>query len=473
MLIKVIMSEEWRMMLFSCFLLAIGTIPLRAQVIGNSKADSTVSTKQTKKPNDYAFPILKKIPLSNSVPVYLSVGGQLREYYQFYKNENFGKLPHAYVDNNGFIWHRVMLNFEMQVGNRVVLFTELKSGLTTSRAGGNRPRIDYNELDFHQLLLQITLWQRNDADLKINAGRQEYISGAQRLFTEREGPNNKAAFNAAKILLHKKNNLLTLLIAQPVYDRFYLFDDSAIKSQTVWGANLTHRLKENSGKWELYYYGYHNSNISLASMTGVDDRHTFGWFYLKNHKDWRLEAEPVFQIGKFNSRTILAYSFFGSVQKTFTAGKIKLEPAISLGDFSGNQKSNSARFSTYNSMFSRPAFGLMFPLAPINIISASPGIKILTNWNWKISADATFFWRHSHADGLYNPFVQQIYPVDPPNSAHSNYIGNKFTAGVDFSPNSYLSFGLLGGYFKAGRYLKQTGPGKDMTYLSVTFKLIF
>jgi len=453
------------------FLFAVAIIPSGAQSFSDPKADS-VASKNTR-PIGYPFPVLKKITLSKTVPIYLSVGGQLREYYQYYKNENFGKSPHAYVDDNGFFWHRLMLNSELQLGNRLTLFAELKSGFTSSRAGGNRPRIDYNELDFHQLWLQVTLWQKDQVEVKIAAGRQEYVSGAQRLFSEREGPNNKAAFKLVKISLRKKNYLVTLLIAQPVYDNFYMFDDSAIRSQTVWGANLTHRLKEASGRWELYYYGYRNSNISFAGMSGVDARHTFGWFYLKNRKGWRVELEPVFQIGKFNSRTTLAYSFFGGVQKSFIVGKIKLAPAFSFGDFSGNRKTNSATFHTYNSMFSRPAFGLMFPLAPINVISVNPGMKIFANQNWKISLDGTFFWRDCHADGLYNPFVQQIYPADPANSIYSKYIGNNFTAGVDYSPKPYLSLGFLGGYFKAGKYLKQTGPGKDITYLSATFKLIF
>jgi hypothetical protein len=249
---------------------------LKAQSNGKAGPGTILgSSMQNNKSGDSSFPKLKKITLSRKTPIYLSLHGQFREYYQYYKNENFGKLPQSYVDDNGFFWHRFMLSSGLQFGNRVTFFAELKSGLTSNRAGGNRPRIEYNELDIHQLWLEVTFWQVRDADLKVKFGRQEYFSGAQRLFTEREGPNNKATFNAAKISFHKKNFLLTALVAQPVYDNFYVFDDTRIKSQIVWGVNLTHQLKENSGKWELYYYGYHNSNIRLAGINGIDDRHTF------------------------------------------------------------------------------------------------------------------------------------------------------------------------------------------------------
>jgi hypothetical protein len=190
-------------------------------------------------------------------------------------------------------------------------------------------------------------------------------------------------------------------------------------------------------------------------------------------KGWRLEAEPVLQFGRFNAKRILAYSFYGTVQKKMTIGNVQLTPSLSFGDFSGNQNSTDNTLNTYNPMYPKPAFGLMVPLAPINLLVCNPGFKLSASARWQFSADAIFFWRERHADGLYTPFIEQIYTADPVSTSYSRFIGTNYTAGFDYKITTYLSFGVLGGYFKTGGYPKETGHGKNTTYISATLKLIY
>jgi hypothetical protein len=205
----------------------------------------------------------------------------------------------------------------------------------------------------------------------------------------------------------------------------------------------------------------------------VMERHTIGLFWVTDKKGWRLEAEPILQFGRFNAKTILAYSFYGSVQKKMTIGKGELIPSLSFGDFSGNQNSTANTLNTYNPMYPKPAFGLMVPLAPINLLVCNPGFKLSSSDRWQFSADAIFFWRERHADGLYTPFIEQIYPADPANASRSRFIGINYTSGIDYKMTNYLSFGVLGGYFKTGDYPKEIGHGKNTTYISVTIKLLY
>jgi hypothetical protein len=366
-----------------------------------------------------------------------------------------------------------MLSSDLQFGKRINVFAELKSGLTSSRAGGNRPRIDYNELDFQQLYLQAIVWHGPKSNLKMKIGRQELFFGAQRLFTERDGPNNKGTFNGATVIYQRNGYKLTAFIAQPVYDNFYIFDDAAIKSQTTWGANLSHQQKGNINNWELYYYGYHNSNLKLAGSIGKDNRHTLGLFLIKEKKGWWLEAEPNVQFGVFNHKTIFAYSFYGSLKKKIPINKIKLIPSLGFADFSGNQNSNARTFNTYNPMYPRPAYGLMVPLAPMNLLVCNPEFAVTLNNKLKFSVDEIIFWRQSHADCLYTPFIQQIYPCDVGSKSLSKFIGISYTAGIDYKITNYLLLHFLAGYFKAGDYVKQTGKGKNITYFSSGLKLKF
>ena len=148
-----------RIFLF-CLISASSTFISYAQKNTATPVDSVKKDfSKTHKSKNLPFPFLKNIVLDKKHSLTLSIGGQVRENYQYYKNEKWGDVPAGFIDNNGFFWHRFMLSSDLQFGKRINVFAELKSGLTSSRAGGNRPRIDYNELDFQQLYLEAIAWQ--------------------------------------------------------------------------------------------------------------------------------------------------------------------------------------------------------------------------------------------------------------------------------------------------------------------------
>ena len=439
------------------------SLKAQSNITDTLENETHVSTKK-----DFPLPSLKNISIGKFVK--LSIGGQLREYYQFYNNEKWGNLPPSLVDKNGFYWHRVVLSSGWQFGKRIHLFTEFNSSLTSDRKGGNRPSIDYNQLDISKLYLGLTIWDRGKDNLKLKVGRQMYSFGSQRLITKREGPNNRLSFNGITVIYKKGKNTLTTFAAQPVYNKFYVFDDSVVKSQTIWGINLLHQLPAKAGKWELYYYGYSNSNIELAGKFGRDIRHSIGLFYTFRKNGWALETEPVLQLGRFNSRPVLAYSLFGQIQKLIPVGKTSIMPSLSLAGFSGDKKSNDKVSNTYSPMYPKPPFGLIAPLGPVNLLVSNPELNIIPNEHLLFSISSNIYFRESHHDGLYtpavNPAIQQIYPGDPLHITQARFIGQDFTARVNYNITDYLSVSFEGGYFKAGDYLKQTGKGKNIAYIS-------
>src|SRR5688500_16579858 len=123
-------------------LLSINISSANAQSFAIDTAKNKITDTTLK---DFPFPALKNIAIGNTVK--LTVGGQLREFYQHFHNEVWGTIPPALVDKNGFYWHRLMLSTDWQFGKRINLFGELNSALATGRKGGNRPSIDHNDLD--------------------------------------------------------------------------------------------------------------------------------------------------------------------------------------------------------------------------------------------------------------------------------------------------------------------------------------
>ena len=458
---------------FLCLLLlSINISSANAQSFAFDTAKNKIADSPLK---DFPIPALKDIAIGKSVK--LTVGGQLREFYQYYHNEVWGDIPPAWVDKNGFYWHRIILSTDWQFGKRINLFGEFNSALTSGRKGGNRPSVDYNELDLSQLYLQVTLFQNSKSNFKIKAGRQMYLFGSGRLISKREPLNNRLSFNGATAIYQNKNFTLISFIAQPIYNKLYVFDDSVVKSQTIWGSNLVHSQTGKATKWELYYYGSSNSNIELAGNFGKDIRHTIGFLLTTGMGKWTFETEPVLQFGKFNSNTAIAYSLSFIVRKKYLLNKTSITPGLLLGVFSGDKNANDHILNTYNGLYSKQPFGLTAPLGPANIMGCNPEITIAPDDHWQFRLLSYIVWRNRRADGLYtpaaSPAIQQIYPADAVNTRHSQFIGSHYVIAIDYKMTNYVSIGFNGGYFIAGTYLKQTGKGKDITYLSGIIMLNF
>src|SRR5437899_463389 len=73
--------------------------------------------KDASKRTDFFDPI-KYIPLGAD-DFYLSVGGQVRERYEYFNHNNFGAGPQ---DENGYWLNRVLLNLDLHVGPNVRVF---------------------------------------------------------------------------------------------------------------------------------------------------------------------------------------------------------------------------------------------------------------------------------------------------------------------------------------------------------------
>ena len=456
-----------------CLLLfSINISSANAQSFAVDTAKNIIADSSLK---DFPIPALKNIAIGNSVK--LTVGGELREFYQYFHNEVWGTIPSAAVDKNGFYWHRIILSTDWEFGKRINLFGELNSAITSGRKGGNRPSVDYNELDLTQLYLQVTLFQNSKSNFKIKAGRQMYLFGSGRLISKRDPLNNRLSFNGTTAIYQNKNLTLISFIAKPVYNKLYVFDDSVVKSQTIWGSNLVHSQTGNPTKWELYYYGSYNSNIKLAGNSGKDIRHTVGFLSTTGIGKWTFETEPVLQFGKFNNNTAIAYSLSLTVKKKYLIKKTSVTPGLSLGVFSGDKNANDNILNTYNGLYSKQPIGLTAPLGPANITGCNPEITIAPNNAWQFRLLSYIVWRNSRADGLYTPAaapaIQQIYPADAVNTRHSTFIGSHYVLAIGYKMTNYLSIVFNGAYFIPGAYLKQTGKGKDITYLSGIIMLNF
>src|ERR1041385_3356141 len=79
---------------------------------------------------------IKFTPLNPNGDSYLTLGGEIRERYEYYHNGLWGRGPQ---DENGYLLQRYMIHADAHFGDYFRVFTQFKSGLEDGRSGGPRP----------------------------------------------------------------------------------------------------------------------------------------------------------------------------------------------------------------------------------------------------------------------------------------------------------------------------------------------
>src|SRR5947199_500525 len=79
---------------------------------------------------------IKFIPLTTNGDWYLTLGGEIRERYEYFHNSSWGRGPQ---DDNGYLLQRYMVHADAHFGDYFRFFTQFKSSLEDGRNGGPRP----------------------------------------------------------------------------------------------------------------------------------------------------------------------------------------------------------------------------------------------------------------------------------------------------------------------------------------------
>ncbi len=174
---------------------------------------------------------IKFIPLNTDGSWYLTLGGEIRERYEYYHNNLWGRGPQ---DQDGYLLQRYMVHADAHFGDYFRVFAQFKSGLEDGRDGGPRPT-DRDDFDLHQAFFDVRLpWTDTDS-LTLRAGRQELAYGSSRLVSFREEPNVRRSFDGVKAIFKVNGWQVDLFAVKPVQTKIGVFDDSPDPEQKFWG----------------------------------------------------------------------------------------------------------------------------------------------------------------------------------------------------------------------------------------------
>ncbi len=144
---------------------------------------------------DDAWDTVKFMPLSQEGRVFLSLGGEARETYERFGNQNWGLST---PDPEGYWLQRGLFHADLHMGSRVRVWGELSSSLEAWRVGGPRPVVDEDKAAVHQAFVDVTAHGASKNLVLVRAGRQELAFGSGRMVALREGTNVPQSFDGLR-----------------------------------------------------------------------------------------------------------------------------------------------------------------------------------------------------------------------------------------------------------------------------------
>jgi hypothetical protein len=453
------------------YLAVLTVLPLHAQTDRPSYVDLRWDENWTylrdhSRRSDYADP-LKYIALPHN-GWYVSIGGESRTRYEFFRSFNFGSTPDSPY---GFMIQRFLLHADLHLGQRVRVFVQAQSGLEGGRVGGPRPT-DRDELEIHQGFIDLATAEDPHRAVTVRLGRQELEFGSGHYFSASEVFNVRRSFDAARVFWQQGRWTWNALVARPVEINPGVFDDSPDHRQSVWatgffGPNPMIR----KGNVSAYYIGYARKVGVFNKGTGQETRHTLGtrWSGTAGAFDYNYEA--MFQTGYFAQGNILALAVAMETGFTPPDWKFATRFALRSDTASGDRNKNSHTLGTFNPLFPTTSYsGKIGLVGASNVIDVTPVVRFRFTPRITFTPEMSFFWRESLADGIYSVLT---VPLRVAGMSNARYVGAQLSVPLQMQLDRHFTWTVMAARFYAGAYIKETPPiGRSVTYFTnfVTYR---
>lgn len=413
---------------------------------------------------------VKCVKLTADGRAWFSLGGEIRERYEYTHNPVWGEDPQ---DDDGIFLQRYILQGDLHAGPNLRLFGQLYSALAEGRAGPTSP-VDENKLDVQQAFIELSGPLAQDVAGMVRVGRQELRYGSGRLVDVREGPNVRRKFDGGLGRLTKNGWRLDLIAARPADDEPGMFDDGTNGSQGLWGGYLTGR----SPGWlpfgssiDLYYLGYRNDHSSYQQGTAAETRHTVGTRLWGEQAGWDWNWELVGQAGEFGHGDIRAWSAASDTGYTWHDVAWTPRLGLSANVASGDENPDNRDLETFNPLYPRGSyFSEVALLGPRNFYNLHPFLNFNPTDRVAVTTDIDFFWRLQTEDGIYSPSGQLLRSGA---GSDARYVGTEISLNTSWQVNDRLALTGVYAHFFPGRFIEETGSSKDIDYFELTVKFQF
>ncbi len=414
--------------------------------------------------------LLKFIPITQDQNVWLSLGGQVRERFEYFGQYLFG-AEGGPKKSDGYLLSRFRLSVDLHITQYFRVFAEAKSSLSTDRELlGGRSNAFVDTIDLQNGFADVMIPLGNQASVTVRGGRQELLFGAQRLVGPSDFTNVRRTFDGAGGIIRYHDWTITPFWAELVDVDKYHFNRASSDRQLfgIYGTGGLHILPVNL---DLYWLGVHNPEVTFNGTRGTERRHTLGgriWGKIdKTGLDF--EVEGAAQVGTIGSRDILASMFTAVLGYRLPIESLSSRVYVEFDYASGDNRSGGD-VGTYNQLYptGHSFLGYIDYIGRQNIISSSAGISLSPIRSLSLSLQQYFFWRDSDRDALYNKSGGVLRPG---NTTRARYVGAETDFFATYSFDRHIL--LYGGYshFFPGDFIDKTGPskGSDFFYTAIQY----
>lgn len=410
---------------------------------------------------------IKYIPIGADPSIYLSLGGELRERFEYYSHPNFGLLGGK---PNGYLLHRLLLHADLHVGEYFRSFVQFGSYLAPGKDNAAPPYL--NQLDLQQAFVDIRLPFSSSAELDptLRIGRQELAFGSQRLVALRDVPNVRRNFDGFRLSESVGEVHLDAFLTRPVLQKSGVFDDPSNQTESFWGVYATTPVNFfPGGDIDLYYFGFENEHAVFAAGSGNERRHSIGTRLFGAKAVWDWDWEAVGQFGTFAGQDIRAWTIATNTGYTFNVGNWKMRFGVKADVASGDRNPHDGTLGTFNALF--PKLGYLSSAALFtasNIMDVQPTLSIKPTESLTLTLGFDSLWRVTTNDAVYNGFGA---PVKGTAGRPDLFSGHTFSGDLAWQVDRH--FLIEAGYVHvetAGALRAAGGRNVDFTYASASYK---
>lgn len=389
----------------------------------------------------------KYVPLGRGDQTWFSTGGELRARVESFGDNLWGG---AAAPDDAYLWLRATPYVDLHAG-RLRAFVQPIAAYAVGVAPSAGP-VDQTRADLLQGFVEVAA-----GPVTLRGGRQMLPLGTERLVGTRYGPNVPLAFDGGRADLRTGKAQVSLFYARPVQARAGTFDDRSSTTKALWGAYAA------LPGIDAYYLGYRNRAATFGDVEGREERHSLG---LRSHGmsgDWRWNVEGVAQFGHFAGQRIRAWTLGSEVSRAFPDALLKPRATLRFNMISGDKRAGDGRLGTFNALFPKGKyFGELSPIGPTNIVNVHPGVSLALSGKVSLDVAGMAYWRYSRGDGIYDIPGNLIRG---PGGSRARFIGKQAEASLSWQATPELELSASASTFAAGRYLRETGPGKTITML--------
>ena len=364
------------------------------------------------------------IPVPWSSESYLSLGGEIREQYWNQDHEAHALRAPAY---DGYDLQRVVFDAYLHFDSHFAVFAQLDRSdafdkVNPSTTDETRGRLQQGFFEVKEPVGSLDLTARlGRQEITLGSGRFVWINDSSNVRTTHDGGRLHATFdNGATV------DLIATRPATPTYDAF---DDWSSHSGSFAAVYASEPFLEKRFHVDEYYFYRRNPGAQYASLTGNEDRDTFGGRVWGAFGGFKFDTDFAYQYGTFDTKTAQkTLSAFGTSSRLlYSFDAVPLQPGVQFQTsyFSGSDNPNSHTIGTFSAPFPRPTLLNYAGLETLeNLFEAYPAFLINPLSQLSVRFGPQALWRANVNDDLY---ISRTTPLTKTSNDKARFIGTNYT----------------------------------------------